>query len=604
MKIRIVYLIACMMLAASMPSALAVISYGGTNVEVPAGFPAIAEGDSNLIVDWGGAIGFGTYTAGPISGAIATDPFALVTVPKYAHAWVFAGAYAPGAYAEWKGVKEANSYDVVDGGAAQGTYSMKAKVDGQAIAAVTMNPLMGGTPYAESLIDAFAAETTGPRQLWGSAQITSAVFHNGDGTAMAGTTMRNTIGTTQPEAKASFAAERAINYGGSLGIPARILGSAQGVTNLEAKNVVSTTAAGTSAGFAIGYSSINSEAWTNATDTGFQSGTRSEVVTQTSAARTAGTLSAAGILASVNESKVVGGANGEASAQAWDPAADWFTPKTLGTESAYSSVSGHTISSSQAYKVGDFTSGLFGGPVTAQILSIAGDETDVTGAPLKDGRDALALTFTDAYVFRLLENQDNYVGAETFIADGNAKSYGKDAITGNQKVQTELTNVQQSSGGHSISLTEHLAALQLQGSTAGLVARATFDPSNLINPSDNLVDLGIAGGLNLPFLHSGLYTQGPDWTQERWDDAGSYLMADSQSATSTSSAGTYSISASPVSVTEWIAGNDPTNNMYVTTPISISTVKPVNALIFPVDNPTNYGNPDFYGWSGAVLGDE
>jgi len=82
MKIRIVYLIACMMLAASMPSALAVISYGGTNVEVPAGFPAIAEGDSNLIVDWGGAIGFGTYTAGPISGAIATDPFALVTVPK------------------------------------------------------------------------------------------------------------------------------------------------------------------------------------------------------------------------------------------------------------------------------------------------------------------------------------------------------------------------------------------------------------------------------------------------------------------------------------------------------------------------------------------
>jgi len=136
-----------------------------------------------------------------------------------------------------------------------------------------------------------------------------------------------------------------------------------------------------------------------------------------------------------------------------------------------------------------------------------------------------------------------------------------------------------------------------------MVARATFDNANA--PASNSVDLG----LNSPFFHSGfhsgLYTQGPAWTQNRWDDAGSYLTADSQSATSTSSAGTYSISAGPVGITEWVAGNDPLNNMYVTTPISISTTKPVNAFIVPVDNPILYNrNPEFYGWSGGVFGDQ
>ena len=594
MKIRIVYLIACMMLAASMPSALAAISYGGTNVEVPAGNPAIAEGDSNLVVDWSGFIGFGTNTAGPT--AIVVDPFGLAA-PKYAHAWVFTGAYAPGAYAEWKGTKEANSYDVVDGGVAQGTYSMKAKVDGQAIATVSMDPLMGGAPFAESLIDAFAAETVGPRQLWGSAQITSTVFHNGDGTATAGTTKSNTIGATQPAAKASFAAERAINYGGSLGIPARILGSAQGVTYLEANNVETATRAGKSEGFAFGFSSINSRAWTDAADTGYQSWTRNEIITQTQAARFPGTLTAARILASVQESKVVGGANGEAMAQAWDPAADWFTPKTSGSESAFSSVSGQTRSNSQAYKVADITFGFLNPTATAQILSASGDETDVTGAFIADGRDSVAYTLTDAAVLRLIED-NNYVGAETFIDNGNAKSYARDAISG-LKVQSDLTNVQQSSGGHAVGLTVPGPAGLGQGSVAGMVARATFDNANA--PASNSVDLG----LNSPFFHSGLYTQGPAWTQNRWDDAGSYLTADSQSATSTSSAGTYSISAGPVGITEWVAGNDPLNNMYVTTPISISTTKPVNAFIVPVDNPILYNrNPEFYGWSGGVFGDQ
>ncbi len=595
MKIRIVYLIACMMLAASMPSALAAISYGGTNVEVPAGNPAIAEGDSNLVVDWPGFIGFGTHTAGPT--AIVVDPFGLAA-PKYAHAWVFTGAYAPGAYAEWKGTKEANSYDVVDGGVAQGTYSMKAKVDGQAIATVSMDPLMGGTPFAESLIDAFAAETVGPRKLWGSAQITSTVFHNGDGTATAGTTKSNTIGATQPAAKASFAAERAINYGGSLGIPARILGSAQGVTYLEANNVETATRAGKSEGFAFGFSSINSRAWTDAADTGYQSWTRNEIITQTQAARFPGTLTPARILASVQESKVVGGANGEAMAQAWDPAADWFTPKTSGSESAFSSVSGQTRSNSQAYKVADITSGLLNPTAaTAQILSASGDETDVTGAFIADGRDSVAYTLTDAAVLRLIED-NNYVGAETFIDNGNAKSYARDAISG-LKVQSDLTNVQQSSGGHAVGLTVPGPVGSGQGSVAGMVARATFDNANA--PASNSVDLG----LNSPFFHSGLYTQGPAWTQNRWDDAGSYLTADSQSATSTSSAGTYSISAGPVGITEWVAGNDPLNNMYVTTPISISTTKPVNAFIVPVDNPILYNrNPEFYGWSGGVFGDQ
>jgi hypothetical protein len=588
MKIRIAHLIACVMLIASMPSVLATISYGGASVEVPAGLPAIAEGDSNLVVDWGGFLGFGGYTAGPTAGAIVVDPFGIGGTAKYAHAWVFTGAYSQGAYAEWKGVKTANSYDVVDGQAAAGTYTMSAKVDGQAISSVTADPLQGGNPYAESLIDAWAAETTGPRILWGNAQITSAVFHDGSGSATAGTTAMNTVGVTQPSAKASYAAQRAINWGGSVGIPAKILGSVEGVTSLEANNFETLL----TNGFAQGYSSISSGAFAFATDTDYQSYTQSDITTQTQAARTGGLLQ-------TQESKVVGSANGVSEARAWDPSGDWFTAKTSGTETAYSSVSGQTRSTSQAYKVGDFTSGFFGGPASAQIHAAAGDQIDVTTLGYLDGRDSISYTMTDGWVTRTLaQAAPNYVYTENFIDNGNANSFGKDGMSG-MTASTAITNVQQSSGAHAVNPT-----LGWQGSIGGMVARAKYDTWN--TPQTNQVDLGVAGGAN-PFFggHSGLYTQGPSWTLDRFDDAGTYLEAASQIATSTSSAGTYSISSGPVRIVEWVAGNDPLNNMYVTTPISFTYTKPVNAFIVPLDNPVQYNrNPEFYGWSGIVFGDQ
>jgi len=594
MKIRIAHVIACMMLIASMPSALAAISYGGTSVVVPANSPAMAEGDSNLVVDGGNSLGFGGYTPGP--KYIDIDPFEIGTVNKYAHAWVFTGAYNPynlgGGSAEWKGVKEANSYDYVDGQQAAGDYILSAKVSGQAISSVTSDPAQGGTSYAESLIDAWAAETTTePRTLWGNAQITSKVYHDGSGTATAGTTAMDTTGATKPSAKASYAAQRATDEGGSVGIPAKILGSVEGVTSLEANNFEKSTR-----GCAEGYSSISSGAFAVATDTGFQSYTQSNIITQTQAARTTGGP------APIEKSKVEGSAKGKSEARAWDPSGDRFAAKVPGTENAYSSVDGQTRSVSEAYKVGDSTSGWLGGPATARIYAAAGDRVDAvdpTTINTINGRDSVSYTLTDGWVTRpQTQDAPHYVYTENFIDNGNAESFGKDGVSG-MKASTAITNVQQSSGAHAVNPT-----VGWDGSVGGMVARAKYDTANA--PQTNQVDLGIAGGAN-PFFggHSGLYTQGPGCTLERFDDAGTFLQADSQSATSTSSAGTYSISAGPTRIVEWVAGNDPLNNMYVTAPISLTYVKPVNANIFPLDNPTQYNrNPEFYGWSGGVFGDQ
>jgi hypothetical protein len=592
-----------MMLIASMPSALAAISYGGTSVVVPANSPAMAEGDSNLVVDGGNSLGFGGYTPGP--KYIDIDPFEIGTVNKYAHAWVFTGAYNPynlgGGSAEWKGVKEANSYDDVDGQQAAGDYILSAKVSGQAISSVTSDPAQGGTSYAESLIDAWAAETTTePRTLWGNAQITSKVYHDGSGTATAGTTAMDTTGATKPSAKASYAAQRATDEGGSVGIPAKILGSVEGVTSLEANNFEKSTR-----GCAEGYSSISSGAFAVATDTGFQSYTQSNIITQTQAARTTGGP------APIEKSKVEGSAKGKSEARAWDPSGDRFAAKVPGTENAYSSVDGQTRSVSEAYKVGDSTSGWLGGPATARIYAAAGDRVDAvdpTTINTINGRDSVSYTLTDGWVTRpQTQDAPHYVYTENFIDNGNAESFGKDGVSG-MKASTAITNVQQSSGAHAVHAvkpTDYIpeGALPLQGSIGGMVARATKTAAT------TTVDLGIAGDAN-PYLwhNSGFYTIGPDWTLERFDDAGTFLQADSQSATSTSSAGTYSISAGPVRIVEWIAGNDPLNNMYVTAPISLTFAKPVKPttsigeqekhLNHP-NNPANR-NQEYYGWSGSV----
>lgn len=590
MKIRIAHVIACMMLIASIPSAFAVASYGGSNVEVPVLTPGLAEGDSNVLNDWTGPLGFGSYTAGPTF--IIPDPWLPANnYAKYGHAWVFVGAYGPtnGAYAEWGGEKYASATDVVVGGAAQGTYEMEAQVSGQAQATVTNNPATApnANVYAESLIDAFAGETTGPRRLWGNAQITSTVSHNGDGTADTGTTTFDTVGATEPSAYAAFSAQRSVNYGGQVLPAALIIGSATGVTSLDPTN--------TRGGNIFGYSTINTGAWTDATDNGYQSYSASEIRTDTQAAR-----------AARGTSDVSGNASGEAHSQAWSPASRWKTVKNHGTENAYSEVSGKTTSTSVATIAGDRTFGRLSpaGVVRSQIYAAAGDDTDVFGTALVDGRDSIASTFTDAFVTRTGNNANRIAGAETFIEDGKATSFANRAS--NSKVSTELTGVQQSSGGHAVTPTA-FNVFGAQGSIAGLVARSTFDPTRSRGDGVVAVTLGDVNGFVNPFTHSGLLTSGPTWTNNRWDDAGSYVIANSQSAVATTSVGTYSITADPVSVTEWVAGNDPNYNMYITNPITIHTSKPAGGLIIPLDNPIQNGRnglADYYGWSGAVFGDQ
>jgi len=588
-----------MMLIASIPSAFAVTSYGGSNVEVPVLSPGLAEGDSNVLNDWTGALSFGSYTAGPAN--IVVDPW-FNNYAKYGHAWVFVGAYGDtnGAYAEWGGEKYASATDVVDGGAAQGTYVMQAQVSGQAQATVTNDQTVapGANVYAESLIDAFAGETTGPRQLWGNAQITSTVFHDGEGTADTGTTTFGTVGATEPSAYAAFSAQRSVNYGGQVLPAALIMGSATGVTSLDPTNTLG--------GSIYGFSTINTQAWTDATDNGFESYSASEIRTDTQAARgNTGTSRVSGYASgNTGTSRVSGYASGEAHSQAWSPASSWFTVKNHGTENAYSEVSGKTTSTSVARIANDQTFGLLSGVVRSQIIAAAGDDTDVFGNALTDGRDSIASTLTDAFVFRTGNNANRISGAETFIEDGNAASFANRAS--NSRVSTELTGVQQSSGGHAVTPTL-FNWNEAQGSIAGLVARSTFDPTQSMGDEVVAVTLGDVNGFVNPFTHSGLLTSGPTWTNNRWDDAGSYVAADSQSAVATTSVGTYSITADPVSVTEWVAGNDPNYNMYITNPITIHTSKPVGGLIAPLDNPIQNGRnglADYYGWSGAVFGDQ
>lgn len=464
---------------------------------------------------------------------------------------------------------------------------MQAQVSGQAQAAVTNDPTVapGANVYAESLIDAFAGETTGPRQLWGNAQITSTVFHNGKGTADTGTTTFGTVGATEPSAYAAFAAQRSVNYGGQVLPAALIMGSATGVTSLDPTNTLG--------GYIYGFSTINTQAWTDAADNGFQSYSASEIRTDTQAARAIG-----------GTSSVSGYASGEAHSQAWSPASSWFTVKNHGTENAYSEVSGKTTSTSVARIANDQTFGLLSGVVRSQIVAAAGDDTDVFGNGLADGRDSIASTLTDAFVSRTGNNANRIISAETFIEDGNAVSFANRAS--NSRVSTELTGVQQSSGGHAVTPTL-FNWNGAQGSIAGLVARSTFDPTQSMGDGVVAVTLGDVNGFVNPFTHSGLLTSGPTWTNNRWDDAGSYVAADSQSAVATTSVGTYSITADPVSVTEWVAGNDPNYNMYITNPIAIHTSKPVGGLIAPLDNPIQNGRnglADYYGWSGAVFGDQ
>lgn len=631
-------LTACLLLALAMPTTMAVVSYGGTDVEVPVNIVGTAQGDSSVVVNSPSPAGvnFGTHlTGGWPALPVSRGPNAgLTPTSNFAHAWVFTGTRLAantvgGAYAEWSGHKIATASDVEVGTANAGVYTMTAQVDGQAMSQVLQNRAgTGADPTglqeAQSLIDAWAGRGTfnGNDAVFGNAQITSAVQNQGDGIADAGTTQRPTVGNPQGEATASFAADRAINWAGTTQIPGRIIGTVHGRTNVETVNErpLATGTNPANNGIARGISQIQASAGADVGDTGFQSWTDTRIWSASYAQRIAGSPA----LTLTSSAHAL--ATGDASAQAWDSESQWSQPKTGGSESAASSASGRTEAIADTFVTGDRAFGTLlgageaatagglagfwpagGAPVTAQIWAASGKDVNVFQGPIiRYSREAFAGTATTARVLRTTGNRADHDSAETFITNGEANSYARDANLMDQRVTADVSNVQQSSGGHAQSFGATAAGLPGQGSDAAMSVRALFNP-NLAAGFRNQVELGATPyiALAVPLGSSGLLTNGPAWTTRRWDDAGSYLIADSQSAVSTSSAGTFSETMGPVLIAEWVAGNDPLRNMNIATAPSITASVPVYGTIVPTTYPTQIArNPDYTGWNGLARGDE
>jgi len=627
-----------MITLASLPGAVAVISYGGANVE--SGPVGTVDGESGVVTNapGGGPIIFlASAFAKPMGGIepIVVDP-TVSNYQQYAHAYVYSGVNIPATTAgsgsvEWHGYRDASASGTMPTG---DTINMKAIVDGGTRAAASSDGNNQQVVQAESLVDAFAGRTPAgaPARLIGNAQITSRVQIDTTGQAIAGTTARGTTGAgPQGEAKATFAADRTHNVGGATETVAKILGNAKGTTNVEATNLNNGPAGGQ---FAIGYATVNTF---GATDYSNQGGAQNGHISYSSSdIRSSGyAIRQAG--AGAGTTSVKADAIGEAGSQVWDPDVNWGSAKVAGTESAQTKVSGSTSALAEALRVGDEAYGnpigvagalsvnppvqvfpnIWRGQVWSQIHAASASETDVTNAPafVDNVRDAIAFTYTTAIADRAgasqADSQNNAVKAYTFLGDysrgimSNAEAVARDDSQ-TESTKASLSNVYQSSGAHRVSTNVGGTA-----SVAGLVARATYDPAGATGLTgfapniNNVADLGYGGGLN-PFLLNGVATRGPAFNFNQFDAAGSLILADSQRAESTSSAGAASASSGYVKVQEWKVGNDPLNNLYVESPASVAYSFPqTGASLTPVvmhvaGNNLVGGWNDIYAWNGAV----
>ena len=645
-------LLCAMMLIATAPSAFGTITYGGANVEVPTSTPATAVGDAGTLNNNVGILGFDTKMAGwPAAMIIANnnivlDPSAPGPFAKYCRSWVFTGATLPAATqgdaaAEWTGtLAPASASEVLN---TADTIIMSASANGQSHSEVHATDTAGTVPTtAQTLIDAWAGsriavDSVNPwdRDLYGNAQITSTAQTDAAGSVSTGATAAGYTGNEepQPNAVAGFSAQRITMSSGSTRVPGAISGTVTGTTSVEIANALGGPVAARAPGWAAGYATANTYAMAAASDL---PNTRSYSLSdiRSSAMATRPTTN--------GQTAVLARSDGTASSEAWDSSRNWASPTAPGTGNSITSVTGKTVAQATAMRAGD---SVFGDLLTlpgilaarspdgiqtwSQMLAVAAkgqsviqtpgpaDERDAfTFAPgPADERDAFTFAYTSARVTRTTGNTldaNRAIGATwlgsasttdanlplTSGASLNAKS--AETQSGFNTAAT-LSSIGMSSGAHTKRTTTG------QGSVAKLAAKAHFTG---VGTQPQQVAIGDtlaypAGTLSATGLLNGFVTNGPGFTGQGWDDAGSYIIAGTQDATTTGSSGTYRLTAQPTDVREWVTGASLLNNNWILQrPAPLNWQKPqtVNAVPNLQEIPVAGRNPDSYQWSGEMTG--
>ena len=640
-RYKVALLLCAMMLIATAPPAFGTIIYGGANVEVPTSTPATAVGDAGTLNNRAGALGFTVpkmagwpAVMNTVNNRIVVDPSAAGAFEKYCRSWVFTGATLPArtagdAAAEWTGtLAPASASEVLN---TADTIIMSASANGQSHSEVHATNAAGTIPTtAQTLIDAWAGSRTlvspnpSDRDLYGNAQITSTAQTNAAGSVSTGATAAGYTGNTepQPNAVAGFSAQRITMSSGSTRVPGAISGTVTGTTSVEIANALGGPVAAPAAGRADGYATANTYAMAAASDLpNTRSYSLSDIRSSARATRTTD-----------GQTAVLARSDGTASSEAWDSSRNWASPIAPGTGNSITSVTGKTVAQATAMRAGD---SVFGDSLTlpgilaarspdgaqtwSQMLAVAAKGQSVIQAPTPDERDAFTFAYTSARVRRTTgdtADANRAIGATwlgsasttdanlplTSGASLNAKS--AETQSGFNTVAT-LSRIGMSSGAHAKSATATVAPFQ--GSTAKLAAKAHFTG---VGTQPQQVAIGDtlaypAGTVSATGLLNGFTTNGPGFTGQGWDDAGSYIIAGSQDATTTGSSGTYRLTAQPTDVREWVTGASLLNNNWILQrPAPLNWQKPqtVNAVPNLQEIPVAGRNPDSYQWSGNLIG--
>ena len=642
-RYKVALLLCAMMLIATAPPAFGTIIYGGANVEVPTSTPATAVGDAGTLNNRAGALDFTVpkmagwpAVMNTVNNRIVVDPRAAGAFAKYCRSWVFTGATLPArtagdAAAEWTGtLAPASASEVLN---TADTIIMSASANGQSHSEVHATNAAGTIPTtAQTLIDAWAGSriavgSVNPgwdRDLYGNAQITSTAQTDAAGSVSTGATAAGYTGNTepQPNAVAGFSAQRITMSSGSTRVPGAISGTVTGTTSVEIANALGGPVAARAPGWAAGYATANTYAMAAASDL---PNTRSYSLSdiRSSARATRPTTN--------GETAVLARSDGTASSEAWDSSRNWASPTAPGTGNSITSVTGKTVAQATAMRTGDiiFGDGLPLGPAGtilaarspdglqtwSQMLAVAAKGQSVIQAPTPDERDAFTFAYTSARVTRTTGNTldaNRAIGATwlgsasttdanlplTSGASLNAKS--AETQSGFNTAAT-LSSIGMSSGAHTKQATTG------QGSVAKLATKASFTG---VGTQPQQVAIGNtlaypAGTLSATGLLNGFVTNGPGFTGQGWDDAGSYIIAGTQDATTTGSSGTYRLTAQPTDVREWVTGASLLdNNWILQRPAPLNWQKPQTVSAVPnlQEIPFTGRNPDIYQWSGGMTG--
>ena len=627
-------LLCAMMLIAAVPPAFGTIIYGGANVEVPTSTPATAVGDAGTLNNRAGALDFTVpkmagwpAVMNTANNRIVVDPRAAGAFAKYCRSWVFTGATLPArtqgdAAAEWTGtLAPASASEVLN---TADTIIMSASANGQSHSEVHATNTAGTIPTtAQTLIDAWAGSRTlvspnpSDRDLYGNAQITSTAQTNAAGSVSTGATAAGYTGNEepQPNAVAGFSAQRITMSSGSTRVPGAISGTVTGTTSVEIANALGGPVAAPAAGRADGYATANTYAMAAASDL---PNTRSYSLSdiRSSAMATRPTTN--------GQTAVLARSDGTASSEAWDSSRNWASPTASGTGNSFTSVTGKTVAQATAMRAGD---NVFGDSLTlpaflaarspdgvqtwSQMLAVAAKGQSVIQAPTPDERDAFTFAYTSARVTRTTgdtADANRTIGAtwlgSASTTDANlpltsgASLNAKSAETQSGfNTEATLSNIGMSSGAHAKGTTTG------QGSTATLATKARFTGAG-VGPQQVAIGNALAYPGGNPILN-GFVTNGPGFTGQGWDDAGSYIIAGTQDATTTGSSGTYRLTAQPTDVREWVSGASLLNNNWILQrPAPLNWQKPQTVSAVPnlQEIPVAGRNPDSYQWSGDLTG--